>query len=221
MMKISYDENIIKMNQNIQHGLKVDKLSKYISLFQETGFVQNQSHFTVCEAVVFKNSLPKYSAFYTVTDDLHMQGLTLQAVIDMDKILDVDLVRFFLYNVFFDYLLQIVVTYPDSNIFSTSDFVNTKQLLQSFYNLCKDFTPMLNTLNQTESLLRLICYDTIAIISDCEGTVKLYYDCEFGKTTTERLTNIFKKELVQRTWHPSRIIKWCLDMEDLKDIFGK
>lgn len=30
-------------------------------------------------------------------------------------------------------------------------------------------------------------------------------------------TNTYKEELVMRTWHPSRLFPWCLDIEELKD----
>jgi hypothetical protein len=35
----------------------------------------------------------------------------------------------------------------------------------------------------------------------------------------KRKTDIFKEELIMRTWHPSRLFPWCLDIEELED-FG-
>ncbi len=30
--------------------------------------------------------------------------------------------------------------------------------------------------------------------------------------------NIIRKELMEKTWHPNRLIKWCLDIDELKDL---
>lgn len=37
------------------------------------------------------------------------------------------------------------------------------------------------------------------------------------KKGIKKWTNTYKEELIMRTWHPSRLFAWCLDIEDLKD----
>ncbi len=46
------------------------------------------------------------------------------------------------------------------------------------------------------------------VVKDFEKKIKL---------GIKRRSHIFKEELVMRTWHPSRLFTWCLDIEDLKD----
>jgi hypothetical protein len=37
------------------------------------------------------------------------------------------------------------------------------------------------------------------------------------KQSIKARTNLYKEELIQRTWHPSRLFDWCFDLEELKD----
>lgn len=37
------------------------------------------------------------------------------------------------------------------------------------------------------------------------------------KQSIKARTNLYKEELVQRTWHPDRLFHWCFDLEELKD----
>lgn len=39
------------------------------------------------------------------------------------------------------------------------------------------------------------------------------------KQSIKQKTNVFKEELIMRTWHPSRLFPWCLDIVELED-FG-
>jgi hypothetical protein len=39
------------------------------------------------------------------------------------------------------------------------------------------------------------------------------------KRSIKEKTNLFKEELVMRTWHPSRLFPWCLDIQELEE-FG-
>lgn len=39
------------------------------------------------------------------------------------------------------------------------------------------------------------------------------------KTSIKQRTDLYKEELVEKTWHPSRLFPWCLDIEELED-FG-
>jgi hypothetical protein len=39
------------------------------------------------------------------------------------------------------------------------------------------------------------------------------------KQSIKRITDTFKEELMQRTWHPRRLFPWCLDIEEWKE-FG-
>jgi hypothetical protein len=46
----------------------------------------------------------------------------------------------------------------------------------------------------------------------------LWSDSYRQSIATKRL-NLFRKELIERTWHPSRLC-WCLDYEEQRDIFS-
>ena len=37
------------------------------------------------------------------------------------------------------------------------------------------------------------------------------------KKFIKRRTNLFKEELIQVTWHPDRVVQWCLDLDDKSD----
>lgn len=39
------------------------------------------------------------------------------------------------------------------------------------------------------------------------------------KQSIKRSTDVYKEELIQRTWHPKRLFPWCLDIEEWND-FG-
>jgi hypothetical protein len=39
------------------------------------------------------------------------------------------------------------------------------------------------------------------------------------KQSIKRITDTYKEELMQRTWHPRRLFPWCLDIEEWKE-FG-
>ena len=37
------------------------------------------------------------------------------------------------------------------------------------------------------------------------------------KQSIKARTNLYKEELIQRTWHPDRFLRWCFDLEELQD----
>ena len=39
----------------------------------------------------------------------------------------------------------------------------------------------------------------------------------YVKKVLKKRTNIYKEDLMIKTWHPRRLVKWCLDLEDLSD----
>ena len=50
-----------------------------------------------------------------------------------------------------------------------------------------------------------------------EIVVKEFY--QRVKQSIKEKTNVFKEELIMRTWHPDRLFPWCLDITELED-FG-
>ncbi len=43
------------------------------------------------------------------------------------------------------------------------------------------------------------------------------YEYEYKLEHSEKIKNVYE-ELYKKTWHPDRVIKWCMSIDELKDI---
>lgn len=70
-------------------------------------------------------------------------------------------------------------------------------------------------------VLRMVSIDTISTL---DKTLE-YFSFKWDETYHMRMANkkleTIKEELMSKTWNPSRLKKWCLDIEEITDLFGK
>ncbi len=82
-----------------------------------------------------------------------------------------------------------------------------------------EFSEIIRKMLKNPVMLEYILSDTL------NPDIKLLFEIWSGETLNAQYTKkviksrseIFKEDLIIKTWHPKRLFKWCLDLEDLQD----
>lgn len=129
-----------------------------------------------------------------------------------------------IYNIY-DYLYPTTDFYKISTIFISLKNIDFIINLDIHHDLDVKFTnwdeyDLLNELNYyIESFNDDVDYDynkmndTLNHVNDC-----IILITEFNQKKASENLKIYEEELMVKTWHPDRLIDWCFDVDDKKDI---
>lgn len=71
------------------------------------------------------------------------------------------------------------------------------------------------------NLAHMITKNTVNLMSSVKDSVRVKYDMdEFSREMIFLNLLKLRQQLIEKTWHPSRVRDWCLDCEDRAEIFG-
>ena len=69
--------------------------------------------------------------------------------------------------------------------------------------------------------MKLSVYKQTTLISSNKFLKDDYFSCKFFITKQHKINfNKLELELIEKTWHPSRFEKWCLDIEELRQLYN-
>lgn len=118
----------------------------------------------------------------------------------------------------FNYIRDdIIMSKQNNSYFTTWDEYDLLSTLEYYINI----SPGENEVEYKNDLIGSSMYYTIMNdISNNKYTIKefnMIIDIYNKKRNNERL-KIYEEELIVKTWHPNRLINWCLDVDDKLDI---
>lgn len=185
-------------------------------------------------ATLFVKNLEKPKAMYKSSEDKIIQISTIKQLLskcddihkqngNTDKFLATSYVA----SVLFSYIRDLVVKYPEeSSWIASKNFLKNFKLKgdeiadsldDAFYKFNNDPEKIILKFANVIRLLTPMLKE-IVVESHMEVMYRLDYNSYLEKSTHSFLDKI-REELVQRTWHPKRL-KWCLDYEEQKEIWG-
>ena len=113
--------------------------------------------------------------------------------------------------VFMKYLKEHIMLYGDDDLFSNEHIVT---------DLKTEWSNMVHEIDETtpneQTFLKKIVDMFKQTYYELRKEMRLY-DFKERLEDKQKELNVYKQELIEKTWHPSRMIKWCLDVDEQKE----
>lgn len=166
--------------------------------------------------------------YYQPSNDMTVQYSTMEALSGIQgELPQVAFIQIYGNFVQLAYMYDMIRTTKGENVIETQP--------QKLQKLMKDVGQMIvDTSENKDTLAQLIAEDSgipygfevvQALVFAFSQFVVRFYDLlcsKYCSTTQQKKTKAFvdiiRKELMETTWHPSRVIPWCLDEEEKMDI---
>lgn len=102
---------------------------------------------------------------------------------------------------------------------------------QLFSKTCiKKSGELIASINQIHPSYKDTSYERVAfhIMDECVNTIRKASNKIHSKQDPEKFREIksremvdaIKQQLIEKTWHPTRVREWCMDYEESREIFG-
>jgi hypothetical protein len=141
------------------------------------------------------------------------------------------------YEIHLDYLMNNIYDYlyPTANLQTLSNiFLTFKPVIK---RICEYNTSILQIINNYENFTTWTEYDLLYNLMDYHETPEpfdsiidiIYYEINvdiydviqlitaYKQTRAQERLKKYEEELIAKTWHPNRLMDWCLDMEEKSD----